>query len=412
MSKTALGATKRWDANIYDGGLQPADPSSLTLTVFSPLDSVVDGFPVNYPPIIRDAQGLYHYDWPIPFDAPLGTYHGEWTGILNGGPITGFEDIEVVPVGSIEAPLVEESPAVYMTPGRFKAGGYGVSLVNLNDFGLGTQLEDASAIVNSYCNMPLLPMPGSFLGGRAVDEEHRWRFARTFHDTGTRRVYPKHWPIVNVEKLELVVGHNAGALIPADTLVINNAERWIEVTALTISTSGGLFGTTGWVVPIGGLMQPKAQITYTWGWSLPVGNEKLRLVPGTGFIYQARHGFWTSTPPGVSVDGVLADPGDYTVDTDEGWIIFTADPGGVVRASYEHRLPWEIARATALVAVELVSEGNLQRKGLTSGLSSVRVNEIELRRQIPRGAVTASELPAISPQAALLLEGFRYWAAA
>lgn len=302
------------------------------------------------------------------------------------------------------------NPGTYMTPGRFKNLGLGVSLSKINDFELAEILGDATASVDAYCNMPLLPEPGSFLGGIAVDEEHRWRFATVFHERGSRRVYPKHFPIVSVEGLSISVGFNAGATIPTDTLVINNAERWVEVTALTISTAGALFGTTGWVLPMGGLTVPKALLSYHYGWDLPVVGDRLRRVPALDdFVFQASHGCWTPLAPVVKVGNVTKDPADYDVDPDEGWITLHDDPASaIVTADYHHRLPRDLARGTALVAVDIIGDAALRRRGLVGGLTALRVNEIEIRKQPSRGQQT---MQPISPRAELLLAGFRHWTA-
>lgn len=300
-------------------------------------------------------------------------------------------------------------PGIYMTPGRFKNLGLGVSLSKVNDFELTEVLGDATATVDAYCNMPLLPEPGSFLGGIALNEEHRWRFASVFHQRGSRRVYPKHFPVVSVEALNIVVGTNAGATLPTDTLVINNAERWVEVTALTISTSGALFGTTGWVVPMGGLTEPKALLSYHYGWDLVVTGDRLRAIPGGTFVYQASHGCWTDDAPVVRVGPDVVSPADYAVDPDEGWITFVDDPGpGIVRADYHHRLPRDLARGTALVAADILGDSTLRRRGLVGGLTGLRINELEIRKQPSRGTQVMAP---ISPRAELLLSGFRHWSA-
>lgn len=74
----------------------PVDPVSVTLRVLSE-DTPVTG-PHTWPggAVERDLPGLFHYDWAIPADLPLGDYTAEWKGTISGSLRTGYELLTVV----------------------------------------------------------------------------------------------------------------------------------------------------------------------------------------------------------------------------------------------------------------------------------------------------------------------------
>ena len=112
----------------------------------------------------------------------------------------------------------------------------------------------------------------------------------------------------------------------------------------------------------------------------------------------------------VYVNGTERTTG-ITIDRDEGMVIFdddidAPDADDVVTADYVYSLPYEIARATALVAASSISERDLVAKGL-GNLAEIAVEEVRLRRDARKsGTVVAAE--AIPSSAVGLLEGFRF----
>lgn len=301
----------------------------------------------------------------------------------------------------------------YLMPGRFASMGLGISLTGYSDFEIWNLLQQATDVVNAYCNMPLLPTPGSFLGGFAEREEHRWRFPQSSSDRGQRRVYPKHWPIIDVSYFGIRVGHDAEAPIPPQYLVINNAERWAEVSALTIQNSSALFGVSGWVVPMGGLREPIGIISYTYGHRISLTGQRLFATAPNGLAYQAPDGMWSSAyPVVVSADGVAQDESTYSLDYDDGRVTFaTTVPAGVLTIAYTTRLARDIATATGIVAAHITGESKLRKRNM-EGLDQLRVNEVTAIRQRRMRGDNPADLAIWAPDAALLLAGYRYWSQA
>jgi hypothetical protein len=99
------------------------------------------------------------------------------------------------------------------------------------------------------------------------------------------------------------------------------------------------------------------------------------------------------------------------VDTEEGTVVFANDVNApdlddVVTADYTYTLPYEVARATALIAASSISERDLVGKGL-GNLAEIAVEEVRLRRDARKsGTVVSAE--AIPSAAVGLLEGFRF----
>lgn len=306
---------------------------------------------------------------------------------------------------------------MYLTPARLATMRLGASLDGIPDIELASILEDAAAITDAHCNVPLTPYPYTFLGATIVDEELPWPYPQNAYQRLANRIYPKHWPVRSVTSLTIKVGANAAATIPPDEIVINNKERWVEITALSFVTGSGLFGVTGWIVPIGGLKVPVALLTYESGFSLPVSDERLWPVAEGSKTYQGSFGWWiasSESTPIVVTDGVtvLTAGDDYTIGHDDGRITLDAGytPVGEIRASYWHKLPREIERAQGFIAADLLGDSKLRAKGFT-GLAHIRVGEIEMTRPT-MVAGSVMDLEHTVPDAALLLGGYRFWSIA
>jgi hypothetical protein len=300
----------------------------------------------------------------------------------------------------------------YLTPERFRTMGHGANVSGMSDLTIAEYLEDARAVSDAYCSVPY---SHSFLGGVIVGEQRPWRFPSTtaYNDVGSRRIFPKHWPITTVQEMRIVVAASSWANMPVDTLVIDQSRRFVEVTAATLVNTSGLFGVAGWIVPFGGMQQPIAEIDYTYGAFLEA-DDRLYPVGDSDVIYQAPHGYWHDDVVGeaeaeVSVAGTPVTTG-FTIDRDEGRVVFDVAPPGAVTAHYWHKLYPEISRANAIIAADLIGHSKLVSKGM-SGLQSITVGEIKIQKETVRQALGAG-LDTTLPRAAELLQGFKYWSAA
>jgi hypothetical protein len=296
---------------------------------------------------------------------------------------------------------------------------HGAKLTGFSDLDLAELLGDAKAVVDSYCNMPI---GGSFLGGIVVGEQRPWKYPTApVGEVGSRRVFPRLRPVQSVQGLRLVVGSEASASLPVDSLVIEQKRNFVEVTSASIVGSSGLFGVTGWVVPFGGLQQPIAEIDYTYGWSFDA-DDRLYPVGESVNILQAPNGHWiedAEDPPMILIGGVEltryvdpdADPlvANYVIDYEEGRVTLTDDPEGTVRAVYRHKLPREIVSASSLVAADLLGASKLVAKGM-SGVRRLTAGEISIERE--SASRLGQSLDVTLPHAALMLAGFRYWSMA
>lgn len=80
------GDTIRVQTTFRDWALPPAvgsiiDPSSVTVNTYNGDGSVLG---TNLMPVVREASGVYHYDWTLP--ATDGKYIIEFVGINSGEP--------------------------------------------------------------------------------------------------------------------------------------------------------------------------------------------------------------------------------------------------------------------------------------------------------------------------------------
>ena len=296
----------------------------------------------------------------------------------------------------------------YLTPERFRTMRHGANLTGLADIDLSEVLEDATAVVDSYCTVPY---GHSFLGGSVIKEQLKWRYPETDLAIGSRRVYPKHWPIIAITGFRIVVGSSASASLSPNELVINQSLRTVEVTSASIVGSSGLFGVSGWIVPFGGLEQPIVEMDYTYGTAITETRDRLYPVGDSDILFQAPHGFLVEDDPvylWIDDDGLATS--DYEVDFDEGRVTFDAPPAGVPRLDYSHRLYREIPRATSIIAADLLVSAKLVAKGM-SGIQRITAAEITIQRETPRQSLGAA-LDVTLPRAAELLSGFKYWSVA
>lgn len=284
----------------------------------------------------------------------------------------------------------------YVTPERYRTMGLGADLEGLEDYELRSVLSAATSLVNTYCNVPLVPQEHDFRGGTITNEQHQWSLS-----PGKARVYLWHTPIKTITSLRLMVTNNQYLDVTTNELFIQGGEGYAEIVALGL-TSVGLFGAA---LPGIGLHNPISRTSYTYGYEFPVTGEYLE--PTDAWTFRAQNQFWTDDDVTVRVEGSVETTG-FTLDRVEGTVIFDdpVDPNDLVTLDYTYSLPRQIAQATAIAATTALAEKDLTSKGLGQ-LAEIAVEEVRLRRDARRtGTVVASE--ALPDSAQALLSGFRF----
>lgn len=282
---------------------------------------------------------------------------------------------------------------LYVTPDKFRVAGTGIDLTDIEDVELVSILSRASAAVNAYCAAPQLPQPHDFRGGTITGERHEWSLY-----SERRRYYPWHTPLLTVSGFQINVSENAYVTINPDQLFLNTSGNYVEVVAMALGI--GVFP----IVANLSLNTPVSQMDYAYGYTFPVVGETLYETDGNTF--RAQNQWWTGDVE-VRVDDVALDPGDYTVDTDEGTVTITDNlqAGQVVKADYTHRLPQNIAEATTVIARDHLEQRSLTSKGL-GGLLEIQVAEVRLRRPTPTATLMRDEALRVPEEAKVLLAPF------
>jgi hypothetical protein len=280
--------------------------------------------------------------------------------------------------------------------------GTGVDLTGVTDAELLTVLARSSALVDSYCCIPLLPQKFDFKGGTMTGEQHEWP-ADAYDRPAPYRYWPWAKPVQSISSFRIYATPNVYVEVNPDDMYINNSGGWIEVSSLVL-TQYGVFGA-GVVQSLIGMYHPVAVATYAYGWTFPVVQETLA-ADSTLKIYSAVNQYWTSATVTVYKNGVLVSSG-YTVDRTEGRITFASAQGStdIITCSYTYSLPWQIAQATALIAADDFGERSMRSRGM-SGVDSLTVGEITIRRTAAHArGVSIVESP-ISARAQELLSTF------
>lgn len=265
----------------------------------------------------------------------------------------------------------------YITPRRFRTMGLGVDIGDRTDAALGALLRIASNKVESYCNAP---EGHSFFGGVVTNEQRIWHTGNPHHP-GQRRVWPLHRPIKSVESLRIDVTNGQYIEFPnPNDLYIDRHLDSVEIVSLQL-TPASVF-TTG-LAPYISLQNPRSVMSYTYGWDFDVTDERISYHTATasGTEFYADNQFWTNDPVDVKLNGTaLASGTDYTIDRYEGSVTLVGALGAtdVLTTSYSYTLPNDVALATALVGVDVVTWANQMGIGL-GGLSGLSVNEISIR---------------------------------
>lgn len=286
-----------------------------------------------------------------------------------------------------------------MTPERFRIGGWGVDLSDVEDVELRAILTRATAMANEYCTVPQIGGPHDFRGGLIVDEAVPWSNGSSMLP-GQRRAYPAHTPVLSVDAFRIDVTNDQYLSFDPGEMYVT--DHYLEVTSLS-TTGYGLFGTT--VLPFVGLSDPVGRASYHYGRVIPEMGEVLEQTDAR--LYRAMNQWWWDDPePVVRVDGVVADVDDYSLDMDEGTVLFDTAPaaGAIVDVDYAHKLPQAIAEAVGMIAVDRVGERDLTRKGL-HGLVELAVGEVRIRRDFPRAGV---QKVGVSDQVQQLLQPYKF----
>ena len=288
----------------------------------------------------------------------------------------------------------------YLTAQGFRAIGLGVDLSSTLDSALEQHIASASALVNVACAAPL---DHDFRGGTVVDEPHEWDLGNKYRPA-SNRVYPFHHPIVSVDELKIEMSNSPSVTLDATKLYVEPVQGYIEPISLVVTTIGIIPISA---IPLIGLRKPVAKVSYDYGWTFTVTDERLSATGSK--VYRAINQFWSAADVEVKLNGTVVDPDDYTVDRVEGTITFDdlQDAASQVTVSYVHTLPTAIAQATAIIASDLIGYTNINASGL-SGLSGIRVEEIELRQSSKAGFIATP----VSSAAQALLTPFKYitWA--
>lgn len=282
-----------------------------------------------------------------------------------------------------------------MTPKRYRTLGTGVSLPTA-DSDLLPSLTAASAMVNSYC---AAPVDHDFRGGSITSEQHPWDIGNQWH-MGTTKVYPYHRPIKSVGQLQIDVTNIQHVTIASNELYANKVEGWVEPVVLALTTVG-MFGMT--ILPGVGLREPVARLDYDYGWAFSSSNEELTSVSeGT---LQALNQFWLDDPvPIIKKDGAVLPNTQYSVDGTEGIVTVSSyESTAIYTADYSYPLPLPIARATAMIATDIIGQSAIAAAGLL-GMSGLRVEEVELRQSSKVGLYTTP----VNGAAQLLLAPYKY----
>jgi hypothetical protein len=289
---------------------------------------------------------------------------------------------------------------MYLTPDQFRAMDFGVNVADLSEAQLTARLRSASADVDSYCAVPLIPQKYSFAGGIVTGETHTW-VIDPYSNRPNRRAFPTHTPLVSVETMRIHVTPDQYVEIDPDHVFYSQDEGWIEPFDAAL-TSYGLFGAG--VLPFIGMTQPYVLLDYTYGYREPVSQWLVK--DETADIWRASHGYWVADPT-VHVDGVLRTTG-MTFNQTLGTVEFTASPpaaDAVVEIDVISSLPYDIAQATGMIAATKVSDRAWASKGF-GGLRTVAVAEVRLERDGARTGSGTSSRSNIPTEAADKLEGY------
>lgn len=289
----------------------------------------------------------------------------------------------------------------YLSPKRFALGGFGIDTSGFTAAQLRQKLVQATAVVDTWANRVMEPQRADMRGGTITGEQHTWHPPDMLLDRpGDRRVYPNAGPIRSVTGFAIQYTTTYEITLPPDNLYINQQAGYVEIIASQPTIIG--------FPPIGywfGLSEPVCTIDYTYGWLFAVADDPCEA--DSPLLYYASHGNWL--PAGdvtISVGGVEIDPGDYTLNRDDGSVLFDSaaepTPGQEVLASYTYTLPEAVSTASGIIATASIGQSRIAARGMI-GLQSLRVAEVAITQMGPsNGGVTRNGVTIPQSAAALL----------
>lgn len=90
----------------FHSGTNLTDPLNPSIDVVTPSRVVL----VRSATPIRAGQGKYYYDFAVSDDAPVGTWTARWTAIIDGSPVMGEEEFEVLPAAQSRTDVMTPAP--------------------------------------------------------------------------------------------------------------------------------------------------------------------------------------------------------------------------------------------------------------------------------------------------------------
>lgn len=282
----------------------------------------------------------------------------------------------------------------YLTPARYRTMGLGIDLSAKTDVELASVIAAASAEVNRFCSVA---RNHDFRGGTVVAEEHMWDVGNS-HQRPSGKLWPYHRPMKDVSLVRIYVTKQQYIDYTGNMLFWNKQIGYIQPIAAPI-TSALITSIPPWLIT-----PPVAYISYTYGWEFSVTRE--RLYPDGTKTYRATNQFWVADSAKVYVNNVEVTntPNPmFTVNTTEGTVTFLSvqAESDVIEVDYRHTLPAEIQSATGIVVSEMLGYANINGSGL-SGLSGIKVEEIELRQSARAGFQVYN----MHPAARMFLSGY------
>lgn len=250
----------------------------------------------------------------------------------------------------------------YLTPAILRAAGSGLALTAFTDGDLGGVIAEAEALIDAYVAFREDQSLGFSAGLR--EERHRW-------DPVHRRVYPHCFPVpvknsaaVPISLFEIVVsqssadGSNISAKVPWELLVVNNDQGYIEPISLSVIA----YGLTPVIAQLS-IIQPFAHLQYQAGYE--IAKAGYRLASADNLTFNSFLPAWDTAAqtPVVYVNGAVQASG-YSVNAQDGQVVFSATTTGVVTANFTHSIPDVVVQAARVTAVERLEQVLARQAGM------------------------------------------------
>lgn len=273
----------------------------------------------------------------------------------------------------------------YLTPACLRALGTGLPLASVPDSDLAAWIDAAEDLVDAACGVD--ERTGLGLGAGTRSEAQIW-------DPTTRRFFYTAFPVPvqSISSFTIQYGQNTTdgtpqvATLDPNGIVINNDLDYFEIITIAVVLAG-----VAPVLAFTGVIAPIARCTYTAAYQVARTNVRLYPVPPAGAqpttydaayrdiladaAYHSRLPFWDSTQPvSVSQNGVVQAPSVYTVNYQDGSVIFTTPPAPmtVVTASFTGTIPPALRDVTRNALVQEVAGDYFASQAGMMGFASVR----------------------------------------